>query len=643
MSACHDPIRRDPGGKTAVVHVHRGGPLVALVGNPNCGKTALFNVLTGSRQKVANYAGVTVERKEGRYLTAAGKPLRVLDLPGTYSLNPRSPDEKVTVDVLMGRARGEKRPDRVICVVDATNLRRNLRLVLAVKRLGLPCVVALNMTDLAARRGIHVDADRLSQELDLPVVKTVAVRKGGAEELRTLLDAPSDTWQAALQPVAPAEAHPISIEADHDTVQRILASLGLDMHAPQTLSDRIDRVVLHPVFGMLLLLAVLFLMFQAVFAWAEAPMGWIEAATTWVADTVTATLPDGWVRSLLVDGIIAGAGGVLVFLPQILILFLFILVLEESGYLPRAAFLLDRMMGSVGLSGRSFIPLLSSFACAIPGIMAARTIASPRDRLVTIMIAPLMTCSARLPVYALLIGAFIPKRDVAGVFELQGLVLFGLYVAGVLAAMSIAWLAKRLTTRGLPRPLMMELPTYHWPTPRNVAIGLWQRASIFLRRVGGIILALTVLMWFLASFPAPPAGATGPAIEYSFAGTLGRGLATIFEPIGFNWEISVALVPGMAAREVAVSALGTVYALSASGDDTAQALTPLIAHSWSLATALSLLTWFVFAPQCLSTLATVKRETGGWKWTLVMASYLFGLAWIACFIVYRIAVAAGWG
>lgn len=372
-------------------------------------------------------------------------------------------------------------------------------------------------------------------------------------------------------------------------------------------------------------------------------MGWIEAVTTWAGNAVAAMLPDGWVKSLLVDGVIAGAGGVLVFLPQILILFFFILVLEESGYLPRAAFMLDRIMGSVGLSGRSFIPLLSSFACAIPGIMAARTIASPRDRLVTIMIMPLMTCSARLPVYALLIGAFIPKRNVGGMFELQGLVLFGLYVAGVASAMGIAWLAKRLTSRDLPRPLMMELPTYHWPTPRNVAIGLWQRASIFLKRVGGIILALTVVMWFLASFPAPPAGATGAAIEYSLAGTLGRGLATIFEPIGFNWQISVALVPGMAAREVAVSALGTVYALSATGDDTARALTPLIAHSWSLATALSLLTWFVFAPQCLSTLATVKRETGGWKWTLVMAGYLFGLAWLACFGVYRAAVAAGWG
>ena len=622
--------------KTAIIHVHRGGPLVALVGNPNCGKTALFNALTGSRQKVANYAGVTVERKEGKLVTASGNTLRVLDLPGTYSLNPRSPDEKVTVDVLMGRALGEKRPDRVICVVDATNLRRNLRLVLAVKRLGLPCVVALNMTDLAARRGIHVDADKLAIALGVPVVKTVAVKPGGADALKTLLDTPS----------APAQTHTpaasASIESDHDTVQRILQKLDLDRLAPHTFSDRIDHVVLHPLAGMLLLIAVLFLMFQAVFSWAEAPMNLIEAATTGAGTIIGNVLPQGWFRSLIVDGVIAGAGGVLVFLPQIVILFFFILVLEESGYLPRAAFLLDRMMGSVGLSGRSFIPLLSGFACAIPGIMAARTIANPRDRLVTIMITPLMTCSARLPVYALLIGAFIPKQ-IIGVFELQGLVLFALYVAGVVSAMAVAWLLKHLTSKGMVRPLMMELPTYHWPALRNVAIGLWQRVVIFLRRVGGIILALTILMWFLASFPAPPAGATGAPIEYSLAGTLGRALAVLFEPIGFNWQISIALVPGMAAREVAVSALGTVYALSATGDGTAQALTPLIAHSWSLATALSLLAWFVFAPQCLATLATVKRETGGWQMPLVMAAYLFGLAYLASFIVYRVAVLAGLG
>jgi ferrous iron transport protein B len=622
----------------AVIHVHRGGPLVALVGNPNCGKTALFNLLTGSRQKVANYAGVTVERKEGKLLTSAGRALRMLDLPGAYSLHPRSPDERVTCDVLYGRAKGEKRPDLVVCVVDATNLRRNLRLVLAVKRLGLPCVVALNMADLAARRGVKVDADALAAQLGMPVVPTVGVKSEGAESLRALLDDPQ-SWQRGGAHAAAEVA--TGTRADHAEVHGILQRLNLAEVLPHTPSDRIDRVVLHPVLGPLLLAVLLFLVFQAVFAWAEVPMDAIKAATAWLGDTVGALLPEGWLRSLVVDGVIAGAGGVVVFLPQILILFFFIIVLEESGYLPRAAFLLDRLMGGVGLSGRSFIPLLSSFACAIPGIMAARTIANPRDRLVTIMIAPMMTCSARLPVYALLIGAFIPARQVAGGLQLQGLVLFALYVVGIAGALGVAWVLKRFTARGQVRSLMMELPDYHWPTLRNVAIGLWQRVVIFMKRVGGIILVLTIALWFLASFPAPPAGATGPAIEYSLAGMLGRGLAVLFEPIGFNWQISIALVPGLAAREVAVSALGTVYALSATGDDTAQALTPLIAQGWSLATALSLLAWYVFAPQCLSTLATVKRETGGWRMPLLMAGYLFALAYAASFITYRVAVWLG--
>jgi len=627
--------------KQAVVHVHRGGPLLALVGNPNCGKTALFNRLTGSHQKVANYAGVTVERKEGKLVTPTGKHLRVLDLPGTYSLNPRSPDEKVTCDVLTGHAEGEKRPDLVVCVVDATNLRRNLRLVLAVKRLGLPCVVALNMTDLAAQSGIRVDGATLSAALGLPVVNTVAVNADGAAALLTLLDRP-DTWQRTA-PIGGRASAADNIEADHETVRRILRGMGLDKAIPHLASDRIDRVVLHPLAGPPLLAVVLFLIFQAVFAWAATPMNWIETATEWLGNGVAGLLPHGWLQSLVVDGVIAGAGGVVVFLPQIVILFFFILVLEESGYLPRAAFLLDRLMGGVGLSGRSFIPLLSSFACAIPGIMAARTITNTRDRLVTIMIAPMMTCSARLPVYALLIGAFVPQRRIWGGLELQGMVLFCLYVAGIVGALVVAWLLKRFTARNLMHPLMMELPIYHWPRLRNIAIGLWQRVMIFMKRVGGIILALTVLLWFLASFPAPPAGATGAPIEYSFAGTLGRALAVVFAPIGFNWQISISLVPGMAAREVVVSALGTVYALSATGNDTARALTPLIAHSWSLATGLSLLAWFVFAPQCLATLATVKRETGGWKMPFVMATYLFALAYLASFITYHLALAAGWG
>jgi ferrous iron transport protein B len=624
----------------AVIHIHRGGPLVALVGNPNCGKTALFNLLTGSRQKVANYAGVTVERKEGKFLGRAGQALRILDLPGAYSLHPRSPDERVTCDVLYGRATGEKRPDLVVCVVDATNLRRNLRLVLAVKRLGLPCLVALNMTDMAERRGLKVDAQALATELGVPVIPTVAVKGGGAEALREMLE-DSARWR---QPVGPNDAGPgpeADARGDHLAVRGILQRLDLDRALPHLMSDRIDRAVLHPVGGPVLLALLLFLVFQAVFAWSEAPMGWIDAGTSWLGQGVSAALPSGWLRSLVVDGVIAGAGGVLVFLPQIVILFFFILVLEESGYLPRAAFLLDRLMGGVGLSGRSFIPLLSSFACAIPGIMAARTIANPRDRLVTILIAPLMTCSARLPVYALLIGAFIPRRELAAGIELQGLVLFCLYIAGIVGAVAVAWVLKQFSSRGQVRTLMMELPTYHWPTLRNVGLGLWQRVVIFIRRVGGIILTLTVLLWLLSSFPQPPEGATGAPIEYSLAGTLGRALAVVFEPIGFNWQISISLVPGLAAREVAVSALGTVYALSATGEETAQALTPLIAQGWGLPTALSLLAWYVFAPQCLSTLAAIKRETGGWRMPLVAAAYLFGLAYLASFITYRLALLAG--
>ncbi|MDB5915030.1 MAG: ferrous iron transporter, partial [Ramlibacter sp.] len=583
----------------AVVHLHPTGRLAALVGNPNAGKTALFNRLTGSNQKVANYAGVTIERKEGRLSLPSGKTVRVLDLPGTYSLNPRSPDERITVDVLLGTARGEKRPDLVVCVVDATNLRRGLRLVLGIKRMGLPCVVALNMSDLAASRGVHVDSDGLASELGVPVVSTVAVQGEGDAALRELLARP-EVWQptTSLMPVPmPAGEE----QPDHERVRTILQRLGLDELAPHLVSDRIDRVVLHPIVGPLLLAVLLFLVFQAVFAWAEWPKEMIEAATAWLGRQTGALVPEGYLRSFITDGLIAGLGGVIVFLPQVLILFFFILVLEESGYLPRAAFLLDRIMGGVGLSGRSFIPLLSSFACAIPGIMATRTIANPRDRLVTIMIAPMMTCSARLPVYALLIGAFIPQRKVGPGIELQGLVLFGLYIAGILGALLVAWILKRATSRGQVRALMMELPTYHWPHVGNVALGLWQRAAIFMRRVGTIILVLTIVLWVLASFPAPPAGATGPAIEYSVAGMLGHGLAVLLAPIGFNWQISVALVPGLAAREVAVSALGTVYALSATGQDTAGALAPLIASQWSLATALSLLAWYVFAPQCLAT------------------------------------------
>ena len=612
-------------------------PLIALVGNPNCGKTALFNILTGSRQKVANYAGVTVERKEGSLLTPSGLRIRILDLPGAYSLDPLTPDERVTADVLFGRRAGESRPDFVVCVTDATNLRQNLRLVLSLKRLGLPMVVALNMTDIARRKGIVIDAERLAAELGVPVVETVGVKTAGVQALLKVLNhavAPQREQRAAIwRSLSAAE-----IEYDQGEVRRILGVVGGDRLEGVTFSDRLDAVVLHPVLGLAILAVILFLVFQAVFAWAQVPMDAIKQGVMLFGNWVAAMLPASLLKDLLVNGVLAGVGSVLVFLPQIIILFFFILVLEESGYLPRAAFLLDRVMGSVGLSGRAFIPLLSSFACAIPGIMATRTIQNPRDRLTTIMIAPLMTCSARLPVYALIIGAFIPRRTLWSGLEMQGLVLFALYVAGVAGAMGVAFVLKRTGSGAGLQALMLELPAYHWPNLRNLVIGLWQRVEIFLSRVGTIILALMVILWALSSYPGPPAGATGPAIQYSIAGHLGAWLAVLFKPIGFNWQISIALVPGLAAREVAVGALGTVYALSNTGEDVSGALTPLIAQSWTMATALSLLAWYVFAPQCLSTLATVRRETNSWRYPIIMAAYQFGLAYLGAFITYRVAL-----
>jgi ferrous iron transport protein B len=605
------------------------GLSLSLIGVPNCGKTALFNRLTGSRQKVANYPGVTVERKEGRFTgPTTGRIYRLLDLPGAYSLEPTSLDEAIARDVVLGRHASEPAPDLLVCVVDATNLRLNLRLVLELKRLGRPLIVALNMSDLARSRGYRVDRAALERALGVPVVETVAVQPGGERALVEAIDR-----HPYAERLGRIDAPPVSIEeveATQREVRRILDEVGYRVPARLAFLTRLDSLVLHPIAGPLLLAA-------------ELPMNGIEAGVAAVGEWIGANLSEGPLRSLLVDGVIAGIGSVLVFLPQILILFLFILVLEDSGYLPRAAFLLDRLMGKVGLSGRAFIPLLSSFACAIPGIMATRTIPSPRDRIATIMIAPLMTCSARLPVYALLIAAFIPEQAVGGVFNLQGLVLFSLYLAGVLGAMAVAFVLKLTVMRGHDRPLLMELPEYRTPNLRNLMLGLWERVRIFLQRVGTIILALMIVLWFLSSFPAPPPGASGPPIEYSVAGMLGRGLQYVFEPIGFNWQISIALVPGLAAREVAVAALGTVYSMSASGDDVSGALTPIISSTWSLATALSLLAWYVFAPQCLSTLAVVKRETNSWRYPLIMAGYLFALAYMASFITYRVALMLGGG
>jgi ferrous iron transport protein B len=615
-------------------------PLVALVGNPNCGKTALFNALTGSRQKVANYPGVTVEKKLGRLTTPGGHSIRVLDLPGTYSLRARSPDEEITRDVVLGKLEGESAPDLIVCVGDATNLRLALRLALELKRVGRPVVLALNMMDIARRRGIEIDTTVLARELGLPVVQSVAVRRGGTEALVDQIDRLIANLPAGLPADwrAPDARDLRGAQREADRVLRAAVKGPRERDRGTAIAD---SVLLHPVAGLVILLVILFVMFQAVFAWARPLMDLIQAGFAWLGSGVEAApLPD-LLKSFLRDGLISGVGSVVVFLPQIVILFLFILVLEDLGYMARAAFLMDRIMGGAGLHGRAFIPLLSSFACAIPGIMSTRVIDNRRDRLTTILVAPLMTCSARIPVYTLIIGAFIPEREVWGFAGLQGLVMFGLYATGILGALVVSFLIKRLVWRGRPgEPFMLELPDYKLPRLKSLAIGLWMRATMFLKRAGTTIASMMILIWLLASFPQPPEGATEPAITYSLAAMIGSALQSITAPLGFNWQINVALIPGMAAREVAVGALGTIYAIDGGA---AEKIGQAIAGQWSLATALALLAWYVFAPQCASTLAVIRRETGGWKWMWVTFTYMLGLAYAAAFATYQIAHALGAG
>lgn len=616
---------------------------VALVGNPNSGKTALFNALTGAHQKVANYAGVTVERKEGQVRSSTGRSLSVLDLPGTYSLRARSPDEAVTRDAVLGRLAGETPPDVLVCVADATNLRLVLRLVLELKTVGRPMVLALNMYDIAQRQGLRIDLDRLRLELGLPIVTTVATRKRGIADLLAEIEAVSTDRELPLaNEEGWHEPDAAEIRAAHKDAERIMRTCVQPPERPDTLTGKIDTLLLHPVAGLLVLLGLLFVMFQAVFAWAAPAMDGIDAGFILFGSLVAGFMPDGVFESLVVDGMIAGVGSVIIFLPQIVILFAFIILLEDFGYMARAAFLMDRIMGGAGLHGRAFIPLLSSFACAIPGIMAARTIDSRRDRLTTIMVAPLMTCSARIPVYTLIIAAFIPNETVWGFASLQGLVMFGLYAAGILSALIVSFVIRRVFWRGQVEPFMMELPAYKLPDVKSVLMNLWLRARIFLMRAGKIILPLMVLVWVASTFPYPPVGATGQPIEYSLAGMIGRALEPIFAPIGFNWQMVIALVPGMAAREVAVAALGTVYAV-ADAETAMSGLAAVLSDQWSLATGLAFLAWYVFAPQCVPTLAVVKRETNSWKWMTIMVVYMFGLAYLAAFVTYRVALALGWG
>ena len=618
---------------------------IALVGPPNSGKTTLFNTLTGSRQKTANYPGVTVERKSGLLRTPAGHAVEVLDLPGSYSLRARSPDEAITRDVVLGRQEQETRPDAIVCVTDATNLNQHLRLLLELRPLGRPLILVLNMMDLAQDRGYQIDTAALSRALGVPVVTTVAMRKNGIRDLLDQIDAVLKQHPLTPQVAAIPWQEPSAdaIRAYHREVERVLREVVLEEGTPAQFTRRLDNVFLHPVAGPLILLALLFLMFQAVFSWAEAPMDWIDSGMVSLQQWLFQYMEEGLLKSLLIDGVIAGVGGVVIFLPQILILFFFILLLEDSGYMARAAFLMDRLMSAAGLNGRAFIPLLSSFACAIPGVMATRTIAHPLDRLVTILVAPLMTCSARLPVYVLLIAAFIPSTTVWGGIGLQGLVMFGLYATGIIGALSVAAVLRLTLLKGDRQPLLMELPSYKWPNAANVLLGLWDRTKIFIRRIGTIILSVLVLLWFLSTFPASPPGVTEPAIYYSFAGMIGRTLEPLLAPIGFNWQIAIALVPGLAAREVAVAALGTVYSLSGDEQAMTESLAATLAQDWTLATALALLAWYVFAPQCLATLAAVRRETNSWRWPTFMFVYLMVLAYIAAFITYWVALALGGG
>jgi ferrous iron transport protein B len=610
-------------------------PLVAVAGSPNAGKSALFNALTGARQKVANYPGVTVERKSGRVTLADGRPVELVDLPGAYSLDPASPDEAVTRDVLFGRQQGERQPDALVIVLDASNLDNHLRFALQLIELGLPTIVALNMIDLARRDGLELDPKVLERELGVPVIETVAVRRRGISELHSALDDMLSAPRCGVHEHAPSDLVPLQRRA------REIATAAVVRETPvRRWTHRLDSVLLHPVAGPIILAAIMFVMFQAVFAWSAAPMDWIGSGVAWLSGVVSNALPPGLLRSLLVDGAIAGVGAVITFLPQILILFFFILLLEGTGYMVRAAFLMDKLMHGAGLSGRAFIPLLSSFACAVPGIMATRTIEDPKDRLTTILIAPLMTCSARLPVYTLIIAAFIPNRAVGPGIGLQGLVMFGLYIVGIAGALVAALVLRRGVLKGGGGGFMMELPKYQWPPLKDVALGLLTRVEIFLKRAGTIILGTTIVLWALASVPQAKPGEKQS--EVSIAGHIASGIETLVRPIGFNHQISLALLPAMAAREVAVSAIATVYSIdSADNEAGAGKLEDRLRHGWPLPTALAFLAWFVFAPQCISTIAVTRRETNGWKWPLVMIGYLFTLAYIAAGLTYWTAVALG--
>ena len=743
---------------TSAASAHRANPVYALVGNPNCGKSTLFNALTGLKQKVGNYPGVTVERKVGTAYTQHGQPLTLIDLPGAYSLAARSPDEAVTRDVLLGRRGDTPMPDRIVCIADATNLERNLYLVHQILDLGRPVILVLNMMDLAAQAGLDIRVARLEHELGIPVIPCEAAHGKGLLELKLALSRhdlplPRHAWDipAALAPavaelqasltandtkaplVARAEAlllltdpdpirvsgsTPLSPEttrildawkkrwtadqtdwsgtlvaARYDAigqlVQQVVVLPGETEHerhaagSTLALSDKIDAVATHPLWGWVVFISIMATMFLAIFTLAGIPMGWIESLVAWIADHVSAFLPEGTLHDLVIDGAIAGVEGVIIFLPQILILFFFIGLLESTGYMARAAFIMDRVMSKVGLNGKSFIPLLSSYACAIPGVMAARTIEEPKDRLATILVAPFMSCSARIPVYLLLIAAIAGSTEVPLLTQV-GLMLL-MYGLGTGGAFFFAWFFKKTLLRGAPPLMIMELPPYRLPKLRDVLIQMWERGWIFVKRAGTVILALSIVLWFLANYPKPPGGAEplpsqpivdavspGPdasvtevpaeptpaepepeidPLAYSFAGRAGHLLEPVIAPLGFDWRIGIGLIQSFAAREVFNSSMSVIFAVEETDDedsnrerlrsaisaaqrrDGSKLFTPLV--------CLNLMVFYVFAMQCISTIAVVKRETGGWKWALFQLGYMTGTAWVACFLVYQIGRALG--
>ena len=604
---------------------------LALLGAPNCGKSSLFNALTGGKAKVANYPGVTVEYRKGEFNLPGGQSVELLDLPGVYGDCGHSMDERVALDAVRGNLEGERAPDAILFLMDASHINTHLHNILQAKNHGLPIVLVLNMMDMAARDGITIDLQELERELGIPVISCVAVRESGRSLLLEYLDEWGGDVSHGSAPVPEIEAG--ELKALQAKARSITRNAVTRVQKTETFSQRIDNWVLHPVIGIVILFLILFVMFQAVYAWSAPAMGVIELIIGGMQRGAAAVLPEGLITSLVVDGMIAGVGAVLIFLPQIIILFAFILLLEASGYMARAAFLVDTLMAKIGLNGRAFIPLLSSFACAIPGIMAARTVEQERDRLTTIMIAPLMTCAARWPVYLLIVGAFVPETKV-WIFSQRGLILFSLVLVGVVFGLIMAAIFKRTLTRGESSGLLIELPSYKMPVFKDYLIGLWDRGMIFVNRAGRIILPASIVIWILISFPT-----NATATAQTWAGKVGGVIEPLLRPIGFNLEIAISLIPAMAAREVAVSSLATIY--SVADDDTGTKLSELISSQWSLPTALAFLAWFVFAPQCLSTFAIIRKETNSWKWPLFAFGYLFVLAYIAAGLTFHSATAFG--